>query len=403
MVAILEIGYLLRKKREEMMKTIHFQGAMLYSEDGILKDPIISIVKGKLHKIQEKSFYPREDIDEVISFPEPVKIIPGFIDIHIHGAAGADVMDGTFQAVQTMRRALPKEGTTSFLATTITQSNEEKINALKNVRKVMDTDPTLGAEILGVHLEGPFISDQRAGAQPLEFIQKPSISLFKQFLEASGHTIRLVTMAPEEDDQGLAQELISRNILPSIGHSDATYEQMEKAIEQGYTHVTHLFNGMRGAHHRDIGVAGTALLNDRLMVEMITDGVHISPPMVKLAYKNKGAANIILITDAMRAKGMEPGSYSLGGQEVHVDGDRAILSDGTLAGSIIKMNDAVRNMIDYTGCSFEEAVNMATINPAKQLGIDDRKGSLREGKDADFCIVNENMDVLETFVKGQQA
>ncbi|RKL65131.1 N-acetylglucosamine-6-phosphate deacetylase [Salipaludibacillus neizhouensis] len=382
------------------MRTIFFQGATLYSEMGKIENPLVCLTNGKLENIAEKSADNNKRIDEVITFHEPVKIIPGFIDVHIHGAAGADVMDGTLQALETMKQALPKEGTTSFLATTMTQSVDDKIKALKNVRSMMSSKDSSGAEILGVHLEGPFISDQRAGAQPLKFIQKPSRELFNLFQEASGNAIKLITMAPEEDDERLVEELLIEGVLPSIGHSDATYKQMKTAIEDGFTHVTHLFNGMRGVHHRDIGVAGASLLHDELIVEMIVDGIHISPPMVKLAYKNKGADKIVLITDAMRAKGMQPGNYSLGGQQVQVDATQAKLADGTLAGSIIKMNEAVRNMQTYTGCSFEEAVNMATINPAKQLKVDGQKGSLRPGKDADFCVVNDNLDILQTYVKG---
>ncbi|UTR13363.1 N-acetylglucosamine-6-phosphate deacetylase [Salipaludibacillus sp. LMS25] len=386
-----------------MMKTIYFNNAILYSETDLIKEPVISIENNQIMSIKTKSEVP--SIDEEIKFneSEPVAIVPGFIDIHIHGAAGADVMDGEKEALQTMRTALPAEGTTSFLATTITQQHEAKLQALKTIKNVIVQQDKRGADILGVHLEGPFISKKRAGAQPSEFIQQADNHLFQEFQEASGHHIKLVTMAPEEDPDGeLISLLCEQQVIPSIGHSNATYDEVVKAIEKGMSQVTHLFNGMKGVHHRDLGVAGAALLHDELMTELIVDGIHVSPPMVKLAYKSKGADNIILITDAMRAKGMAQGESTLGGQKVIVNHDRATLEDGTLAGSILKMNNAIKNMMSYTGCSLKEAVQMASLNPAKQLRIDDRKGSLAVGKDADFTVLSPAMTVLQTYVMGEK-
>ncbi|WP_280771346.1 N-acetylglucosamine-6-phosphate deacetylase [Salipaludibacillus daqingensis] len=384
------------------MHTYQFENATLISEKGIVKNPIVSVDAGKIYGIQPFDEEIQQRIHEKIVFSEPVHIVPGFIDVHIHGVAGADVMDGTVEAIETMKESLPKEGTTSFLATTITQSNSEKINALQAV-KACNEKNTAGAEIVGVHLEGPFISKKRAGAQPVEYIKQASVATFNDYQRVSGGLIKLVTMAPEEDKNGdLIKELRKQNVIASIGHSDATYEQILDAINDGMNHVTHLFNGMRGAHHRDIGVAGGAMLHDELMTEIIVDGIHVSPPMVKLAYKTKGNDRMIIVTDSMRAKGLEEGEYSLAGQKVFVSKDRAVLADGTLAGSIVKMNEAVKNMMDFTGCSLREAVQMASFNPAKQLGIDDRKGSLMEGKDADFCVLSEDLSVVQTYVMGQK-
>ncbi|WP_078578067.1 N-acetylglucosamine-6-phosphate deacetylase [Salipaludibacillus agaradhaerens] len=385
------------------MKSICFNNAILYSEAGKIKEPVISIKNSQIVSIKTKSEV--ASIDEEVRFneSEPVAIVPGFIDIHIHGAAGADVMDGEAGALQTMRHALPAEGTTSFLATTITQQPEAKLKALKVVKEVILQQDKRGAEILGVHLEGPFISKKRAGAQPAEFIQQADTAPFQAFQEASGHYIKLVTMAPEEDPSGkLISLLCDQQIIASIGHSDATYDEMVEAIEKGMNHVTHLFNGMKGVHHRDLGVAGAALLHDELNTELIVDGIHVSPPVVKLAYKSKGPDKLILITDAMRAKGLAEGESTLGGQKVSVKHDRATLEDGTLAGSVLKMNDAIKNMMIFTGCSLEEAVQMATLNPARQLRIDDRKGSLAAGKDADFTVLSPDMTVLQTYVMGEK-
>ncbi|MDQ0256084.1 N-acetylglucosamine-6-phosphate deacetylase [Evansella vedderi] len=383
------------------MKKYVFKNATLYSSKGFIKDPVIEIKEGLI-----ANFYPMEKLREKqmiedYVFTEPVRIVPGFIDLHIHGAANGDVMDGTEEALVTIKNALPSEGTTAFLATTITQSQNAKLEALKQVKEVMTSKNREGAEILGVHLEGPFISEKRAGAQPKEFISEPDVDLFNKFQETAGGAIKLITMAPEEKGgMELLRELSRTGVVPSIGHSDAYYNLVKEAMDLGVCHATHLFNGMRGVHHRDLGVAGAVLLHDEIIGEIICDGIHVSPPMVKLVYKNKGADGIILITDSMRAKGFEEGTYELGGQDVFVKNNQATLEDGTLAGSILKMNEAVRNMISFSGCTFEEAIQMASANPAKQIGVYDRKGSIEIGKDADFVVLNEKLEVKQTFVLG---
>ncbi|WP_096186755.1 N-acetylglucosamine-6-phosphate deacetylase [Evansella halocellulosilytica] len=385
-----------------MKKTWLFYNATLYGEKTTITNPFITVENGQIIRLGRGDDLSELDSVEEVSFSSPVRIVPGFIDLHIHGAENADVMDGSNEALKTMKHALPKEGTTSFLATTLTQSPEDKIKALQACRSEIDFKEDDGAQIIGVHLEGPFISEKRAGAQPSEHIRKPDVTLFKQFQEASGNQIRVVTLAPEEDEDGLVTHLRNTGVIPSIGHSDASYKGVVDGIDDGVCHATHLFNGMRGVHHRDPGVAGGALLHDEIKVEMIVDGIHIAPPMVKFAYNHKGADGIILITDSMRAKGLNEGTYKLGGQDVYVDHGQAKLEDGTLAGSILKMNEAVRNMIEFTGCSFEEAVQMASLNPAKQLKISDRKGSLQIGKDADFTIMDEQFNVQQTYVNGKK-
>ena len=209
-------------------------------------------------------------------------------------------------------------------------------------------------------------------------------------------------MAPEEDENfELVRYLKAEKIVPSIGHSDAVYEQVLSSIQAGVSHVTHLFNGMRGLHHRDPGVAGAALLHSELMAEMIVDGVHIHPEIVKLAFLQKGVDHIILITDSMRAKWLEDGISSLGGQKVIVRDGKALLENGALAGSTLKMNDAINNMMNFTGCSLQDVVKMASYNPAKQIGVLDKKGSIAKGKDADLVVLDENNQVVLTICKGQ--
>jgi N-acetylglucosamine-6-phosphate deacetylase len=328
-------------------------------------------------------------------------LVPGFIDIHIHGASGFDVMDGTQEALNGLASALPREGTTSFLATTMTQTEDSIGIALKNA-SLFNADATQ-AEMLGIHLEGPFISAERAGAQPIEHIVPPSISLFEKWQELSGNRIKLVTVAPEVD-HGLAfiEEVTANNVVASLGHTDATYEVVSEAVKVGATHVTHLYNQMSPFHHREPGVVGAALLQKPLTVELIVDFIHSAPNSVELAYRQKGAGGIILITDAMRAKGLAPGMYELGGQDVAVTQNDARLADGTLAGSILTMENAAKNMKAATDCTLSELVAMTSTNAATQLGLSN-KGAIESGKDADLTIIDENWNVQMTICSGNIA
>lgn len=323
---------------------------------------------------------------------------PGFIDVHIHGAAGHDAMDATPEALKGLAGVLPKEGTTSFLATTMTQSDEAISAALKNIRDFQMEDGQ--AEMLGVHLEGPFISDKRAGAQPIEHIVEPSYPLFQKWQKLSGNQIRLVTLAPETTN-GLAfiKNLAEDGVIASIGHSDGTLEEVQAAVRAGASHVTHLYNQMSPFHHRNPGVVGASLTEKGLTVEVIADFIHSHPTSVELAFRQKGAERLILITDAMRAKGLAPGVYDLGGQDVQVTRKDARLADGTLAGSILTMDAAIRNVQSITGCSLNELVSMTSANAAKELGLSN-KGSLQEGTDADVAILDDSFTVQLTICRG---
>lgn len=323
---------------------------------------------------------------------------PGFIDVHIHGAAGHDAMDATPEALKGLAGVLPKEGTTSFLATTMTQSDEAISAALKNIRDFQMEDGQ--AEMLGVHLEGPFISDKRAGAQPIEHIAEPSYPLFQKWQKLSGNQIRLVTLAPETTN-GLAfiKNLAEDGVIASIGHSDGTLEEVQAAVRAGASHVTHLYNQMSPFHHRNPGVVGASLTEKGLTVEVIADFIHSHPTSVELAFRQKGAERLILITDAMRAKGLAPGVYDLGGQDVQVTRKDARLADGTLAGSILTMDAAIRNVQSITGCSLNELVSMTSANAAKELGLSN-KGSLQEGTDADVAILDDSFTVQLTICRG---
>ncbi|MFC0560729.1 N-acetylglucosamine-6-phosphate deacetylase [Halalkalibacter alkalisediminis] len=377
----------------------------IYQENTIYEKGYLKIENEEIIEIGPMELCPFDKSIEVLSFSSEHSLLPGFIDLHIHGLHGADTMDGTMTSLKKMAKALPLEGTTSFLATTITQSNENIEAALSNVAAYASTNKEQpAADILGIHLEGPFISSVRAGAQPLSFIQEPDIAVFDKWHELSGELIKLVTLAPEsKNGMALLQHLTKIGVVASIGHSDAVYSEVQHAIASGLRHVTHLYNGMRGFHHREPGVAGAALTHSELMVELIADGLHVHPAIVRSTYKTKSAKEIILITDAMRAKGLEDGNYDLGGQQVHVSEGKAVLEDGTLAGSILTMNDAIKNMIAYTGCTLRDVIIMAAENPAKQIGVWSRKGSIALGKDADITILDEHLNVVMTICKGKIA
>lgn len=329
-------------------------------------------------------------------------VVPGFIDEHIHGAGGADAMDGTVEALQTISEFLAREGTTGFLATTMTQSPENITNALKAVKKVREKGEYKGAEVLGVHLEGPFISPKHVGAQPLEYVATPDAELFDKYNEASGNSIKIVTLAPEvEGGLGLVKHLSNIGVVASVGHTGGKYADVVNAVAAGATNVTHTYNAQTGLHHREAGVVGAAMLLDELNCEMICDTIHVSVPAIKLVIKNKPHDKYTLITDAMRAKGMPDGKSELGGQDVFVNNGEARLADGTLAGSVLKMNVAVKNLVEKAGVPFTDAIDFATYNPAKNIGVLNERGTIEVGKRADLTVLNSDFEVLYTLVKGK--
>lgn len=337
---------------------------------------------------------------ETVALSEGAVVLPGFIDPHIHGAGGADAMDGTAAALATISETVAREGTTSFLATTMTESGEAILRALTAVR---DCRETPGARLLGVHLEGPFISETYAGAQPREYIAAPDIDVFDRYQAASGGRIRIVTVAPEVPGaDALIRHLAETGVVPSVGHSAAGVADVRRAIACGARSVTHTYNAQSPFRHREIGVAGSALLYDELNCELIADGIHVSPEAIRLLVKNKPRGKMTLITDAMRAKGCPDGVSELGGQTVYVKNGEARLADGTLAGSVLRMNDAVRRMVQVIGLPLTDAVDMATKNTAALLGISDSCGEIACGKRADFTVLDPDFGVLLTVVGGRE-
>jgi len=372
---------------------------MIYTEDEKIEHGHLYIENGLIHNIMcEGEAVDLGDIPAIDA--SGLSVIPGFIDGHIHGAKGADVMDATEEALDTMAKVLPKEGTTSFLATTITQSKKNISKALRNIANYENKSGQ--AEIIGVHLEGPFINKEKKGAQPEDFILEPTIDQFKEWQRLAGNKIKTITMAPELNPDGeVIRYLFKHGINVSAGHTSATFSDMQRSVEQGVRQVTHLCNAMTGIHHRDIGVVGAAFLLDSIRAELIADGIHVNPDMIKIIYQNIGSDRLMLITDAMRAKCMSAGTYDLGGQDVIIDNARAILEDGTLAGSILKLKDAARLMLDIESVTMQDIIKMASENPAKQIGIFERKGSITEGKDADLLIVDEKFNIIYTICRGE--
>lgn len=339
---------------------------------------------------------------EVISLPEDALVLPGFIDEHIHGAGGADAMDGTHEALKTIACTIAAEGTTGFLATTMTQSPENILKAMRAVKEYRESDEKSGARVLGIHLEGPFISAQFAGAQPLEYVAKPEKETFDRYNAASGNAIKIVTLAPEaEGAEELIAHLTQTGVVSSVGHTKAKSTDIERAISLGASNVTHTYNAQSPLHHREIGTVGSAMLYDELNCELIADTVHVSVPAMKLLVKNKPDSRLTLITNAMRAKGLADGESELGGQKVIVKNGEARLQDGTLAGSVLRMNRAVQNLVEKVGVPLEKAVDCASLNPARTLKIDDETGSVRLGKRADFCVIDSHFNVICTVCGGE--
>ncbi|MBU5343418.1 N-acetylglucosamine-6-phosphate deacetylase [Caldifermentibacillus hisashii] len=367
------------------------------------EDHYVLIEGEKIKEVGPVSNMPTSFSGEVLSYPKTMTIVPGFIDVHIHGAGGADAMDATPDALNKIAQHLVKEGTTAFLATTMTQSKQAIEAALKNAGEfIHSTENRTGqAEIIGIHLEGPFIHPKRKGAQPEEFILLPSPSQFDEWQELAQNTIRIVTLAPDQENGiALVKHLAEHGVIASIGHSDANFQDVVAAVEAGASHVTHLFNGMRGLHHREPGTAGGALLLKELTVELIADGIHVHPKMIDLVFRLKDLDHAVLITDSMRAKWLPDGESELGGQKVFVSDGKATLEDGTLAGSILKLNQGVKHVMKFANLTLPEVVKLVTMNPAKELGLHHRKGSIEAGKDADLVVLNEKYDPILTICRG---
>jgi N-acetylglucosamine-6-phosphate deacetylase len=328
-------------------------------------------------------------------------VLPGFIDTHVHGSHGDDVMNAGADGIKRISQRLLAHGTTGYLPTTLSGAHNDLLRSLEDCVKAQAHD-NLAAEILGVHVEGPFINPQKKGAQPESGIREPSLDQCREYLRAAPGQIKIMTLAPElPGAMELVNLLVSHHVIASLGHSEADYETALEAIEKGATHATHLYNAMPALHHRKPNLTLACLLEPSIKAEIIADGVHVSAEMIRLAAKMKGRDGMILITDAIEAVGLPDGEYTLGDNKVRVKDDVATLLDGsTIAGSTLTMNRAIGNAVSKCGFTLVDAVYMASTLPAEICGVANRKGSLEVGKEADIAILDSDYSVFATALKG---
>jgi len=377
-------------------------GLQVYTDLKILPSAAVLIQDHKIVDILSEA--PASFSGRHLKFPSDFHLLPGRIDLHIHGAQGADIMDASPLALEKIRTALAEEGVTGFLATTLTESPEKIEQALQNIKNFQENPyKNSGAEILGIHLEGPFISPKHIGAHRGELILTPDVELLNRWQNYAGGHIKMVTLAPElPGGFEFIRHLIKQNIIPAIGHTDADFAATQLAITAGAHYATHLFNAMRPFHHREPGCIAAILLDDRVMAEIIADGCHCHPAAINLVLKMKGIHGFLLVTDAMRAKCCPTETvYDLGGQEVVVQEGAVRLKNGTLAGSVLTMTQAVKNMLRFTDCTLMDLIQLTSTNPARILQLDHCKGSITRDKDADMIVLDNNLDVMLTVCQGQ--
>ena len=364
----------------------------------ILHDEIVEknvfIEDDKISEISD-----RQPDDDMIIDAKGLYVAPGFIDVHTHGRGGSDTMYATFDDLNTISKSTLKTGVTSFLPTTMTMPVEDIAKAIENI--AINKDKVEGAQILGTHLEGPFFNKIYKGAQPEECMILPTVENYLSFVKDHQDVIRKISIAPElEHSIEFIQYLKDKNTVVSLGHTNATYDEAQAAIDAGATSGTHTYNAMTPLTHRAPGVVGAVMINDSVYAELILDGVHVNYAAAKALLRAKGKDKVILITDSLEAAGLEDGTYLLGNQDVYVKNGEARLANGALAGSIVCMNVAVKNAYEHLGLTLNEAVNLASYNPAKSLG-EDLLGEIKEGNYADIIFFNDMIEIQETMIKGQ--
>lgn len=329
-------------------------------------------------------------------------LVPSYFDVHIHGSGGGDVMEATAGALNTVGGFLARHGVGSYLATTVSAPLDTTLQSLSGLAKLIHSEHR-GARPLGIHIEGPFISHAKKGAHAERDLLTPTLSLFNRLWESAEGHIRLMTIAPELPG---AEEVIRRavelGVRVSLGHSNAGTEDALRGVRAGGTSATHTFNAMRRFDHRDPGILGVVLNRDDLFAEIICDGLHVHPTVVRMFWKEKGADRAILITDAMSATGMPDGNYKLGELDVRVKNGKCIIGEDTLAGSTLTLDRAVRNFVEYTGADLSTATALASRNPARMTGLDAQVGALEAGRSADITVLSPKGEVIETILQGQR-
>jgi N-acetylglucosamine-6-phosphate deacetylase len=329
--------------------------------------------------------------------------VPGFVDVHIHGAGGHDVMEGSAAAIGAVARTVALHGTTSFVATTVTANPEETCKSIEGIAQYIakqQETKVSRAEVLGLHFEGPFLNPVRRGVHPAEWLRLPSAELLEKFLRAAAGNARILTIAPELLGAAPCIDAARKaGMVVGMGHTDATYEQARAAMARGVRHAIHMYNAMRPFSHRDSGVIGAVLTSPEVSAELIADGVHVDETAMRLLLQAKGASSVILISDGLSATGMPDGTYTLGQFEVTVSGGVCRNAEGRLAGSTLTLDRALRNVVAL-GASVADAVRMLTLNPATLLRMESKKGALRAGADADIVLLDGSLQVAGVWARG---
>ena len=374
----------------------------LWDGTKLLDMPVVVIEDGRIASISTRAAKETPGDAQVIDFPGST-LGPALFDVHNHGAKGHDVMEATPAALDAIGSFLASRGTGSYLATTVTAPLNTTLWSLSGLAKLLERPAIAGqARPIGIHLEGPFLSHSKRGVQPVEHLLAPDIATFDRFFDAAEGHIRLMTLAPELPGAvELAAHATARGVRVSLGHSNATAAETRAAIAAGAVSATHTFNAMRPLDHREPGILGTVLTCDTLFAEMICDGIHTAREMAKLWWRAKGPERAILVTDAMSAAGMPDGEYQLGGFAVQVANGRAMVGD-TLAGSVLTLDRALANFVEFTGAPLEQALRLATVNPAAMTGLGDQAGSVAVGQPASLVAVDRAGKLVGSVVNGQQ-
>jgi N-acetylglucosamine-6-phosphate deacetylase len=375
--------------------------AKLFNGTSLLDHPVVAIEDGRIASIAARAESEIPAQVPVVDYPGAT-LAPAFLDVHIHGAAGRDAMEATPEALAAIGHFLASRGTGSFLAATVTAPLDATLRALSGLAKLAAEPPAQDeARLLGIHLEGPFLSHIRRGVHPPEYLLAPDIVLFDRLFEAAEGHIRLMTLAPELPGAlELTAHATARGVRVSVGHSDATAAQTIAAIAAGAVSATHTFNAMRPLDHREPGILGVVLTTDSLFAELICDGIHVAPEMVKLWWRAKGPQRAILVTDGMSATGRPDGEYQLGGLSVQVANGRAT-AGGVLAGSVLTLDRALANFVAFTGAPLEQALRLLTANPAAMSGFADKAGSLAVGEPANLVAVDATGKLIASIRHGR--
>lgn len=361
---------------------------------GIEANGYLSIIDGKFGHFQKE----KPESAEIVDFSGKY-IAPGFVDTHIHGLLNSDVMDNTPEAIKTISKGLLQFGVTSFLPTTLTDSVERLDESVENIKNVYND--VEGAKIQGIFLEGPCFTEKYKGAQNKKYFINPTAEILDQWQEKSGNLVKKIAIAPEREDAVEFAEYATKNgVTVALGHSAATFDEAKRVVGAGANVFVHTYNGMSPLTHREPGMVGAAMELKNTFAELICDGHHVSPVAANIMMNAKTRENIVLITDCMRAGAMEDGQYTLGEFDVIVENGTARLLTGSLAGSVLSMNNAIKNVVDWNIATLEEAIKMASYNPAVSCNIDDKCGSIKPGLPADFVVIDDSLNVYNTYLDG---